>query len=53
MSEDLRPWLAEIGLEQYAEIFAANDIDLDVLPELSDDDLRELGLSLGHLADRA
>ena len=48
MSEDLRPWLAEIGLEQYAEIFVANDIDLDVLPDLSDDDLKELGLSLGH-----
>jgi class 3 adenylate cyclase len=48
VSEDLCPWLAEIGLEQYAEIFAANDIDLDVLPELSDDDLKELGLSLGH-----
>ena len=48
MSEDLRPWLDEIGLEQHAEIFVANDIDLDVLPELSDDDLKELGLSLGH-----
>jgi hypothetical protein len=35
-------------LEQYAEIFVANDIDLDVLPDLSDDDLKELGLSLGH-----
>jgi len=35
-------------LEQYAEIFVADDIDLDVLPDLSDDDLKELGLSLGH-----
>ncbi len=48
MSDDLRQWLAEIGLEQHAEIFAANDIDLDILPELSDEDLKELGLSLGH-----
>ena len=42
------PWLQRIGLEQLAEIFAANDIDLDVLPELADEDLRELGLSLGN-----
>jgi hypothetical protein len=35
-------------LEQHADTFAANDIDLDVLPELSDKDLKELGLSLGH-----
>src|SRR5438128_9094234 len=48
MSDDLRLWLAQIGLEQLAETFAANDIDLDVLPELGDEDLKELGLSLGH-----
>src|SRR5438128_7971884 len=48
MSDDLRLWLAQIGLEQLAETFAASDIDLDVLPELSDEDLKELGLSLGH-----
>jgi len=48
MSEDLRYWLQQIGLEQHAETLAANDIDFDVLPELSDEDLKELGLSLGH-----
>ena len=48
MPNDLRHWLQQIGLEQYAETFAANDIDLDVLPELSDEDLKGLGLSLGH-----
>jgi hypothetical protein len=31
-------------LTQDAETFTAKDIDLDVLPELSDEDLRELGL---------
>ncbi len=41
-------WLETIGLGQYAEAFAANDVDLEVAPELNDDDLRELGLSLGH-----
>src|SRR6516165_10816599 len=48
MSDELRCWLERIGLAQHAETFAANDIDLDVLPELSDEDLKELGLSLGH-----
>jgi len=48
MSENLRLWLRRVGLEQHAEIFMANDIDIDVLPELSDEDLKELGLSLGH-----
>ena len=48
MSDELRRWLEQIGLGQHAETLAANDIDLDVLPELSDEDLKELGLSLGH-----
>jgi class 3 adenylate cyclase/tetratricopeptide (TPR) repeat protein len=48
MSDELRCWLEQIGLAQHAETFAASDIDLDVLPELSDEDLKELGLSLGH-----
>jgi class 3 adenylate cyclase/tetratricopeptide (TPR) repeat protein len=48
MADQLRIWLEEIGLGQHADVFAANDIDLDLLGELSDDDLKELGLSLGH-----
>src|SRR5438445_13420989 len=48
MSDELRCWLEQIGLAQHAETFAASDIDLDVLPDLSDEDLKELGLSLGH-----
>src|SRR5438128_5524771 len=47
-AEDLRRWLHPIGLEKLADTLAANDIDLDLLPELSDEDLKELGLSLGH-----
>src|SRR5579864_6218313 len=45
---DLRDWLRGNNLEQYAEAFEANDIDLDILPELSDRDLEQLGLSLGN-----
>lgn len=41
-------WLAGLGLEQYAESFAENDIDMDVLAELTDEDLKGIGISLGH-----
>src|ERR1041385_4924904 len=47
-AEDLRRWLRPIGLEELADTLAANDIDLGLLPELSDADLKELGISLGH-----
>ena len=45
---DLRGWLRGHGLEQYADTFEANDIDLDILTELSEHDLEQLGLSLGN-----
>ena len=45
---DLRDWLRSNGLEQYADAFEANDIGLDILPELSEQDLEQLGLSLGN-----
>jgi hypothetical protein len=44
----LRDWLCSIKFEQYADAFEANDIDLDILPELSERDLEQLGLSLGN-----
>ncbi|QGZ58159.1 adenylate/guanylate cyclase domain-containing protein [Paraburkholderia acidiphila] len=46
---DIEQWLRALGLEQYAQAFAANDIDLSLLAQLTDADLRELGVqSLGH-----
>ncbi|HMG80308.1 MAG TPA: adenylate/guanylate cyclase domain-containing protein, partial [Xanthobacteraceae bacterium] len=45
---DLRDWLRSNKIEQYADAFEANDIDLDILPELSERDLEQLGLSLGN-----
>lgn len=48
MCDDLGGWLEKIGLEQYAKIFADNDVDRRALVYLTDQDLRELGLSLGH-----
>ncbi len=48
MSGDIEQWLQSLGLEKYATLFAENDVDLEVVPELSDDELKELGVSLGH-----
>ena len=45
---DLTEWLERLGLGQHAQVLAENDVDLDVVAHLSDDDLKELGLSLGH-----
>ena len=47
MADDIAKWLEGFGLGPYAQAFAENGIDLDILPSLSDDDLRELGLNLG------
>ncbi|MEM7043120.1 MAG: adenylate/guanylate cyclase domain-containing protein [Pseudomonadota bacterium] len=44
----LTSWLEDIELGDYTKIFLANDIDLSVLPDLTDADLRELGVTLGH-----
>jgi class 3 adenylate cyclase/tetratricopeptide (TPR) repeat protein/energy-coupling factor transporter ATP-binding protein EcfA2 len=45
---DLASWLAGLGLERHVERFRSNGIGPDVLPELSDSDLKELGLNLGE-----
>ena len=46
---DVGSWLEHHGLGQYAQAFASNDVDADVLSALTADDLKELGVaSLGH-----
>jgi class 3 adenylate cyclase/predicted ATPase len=42
-------WLEKLGLGQYAKCFAENDITVAILRDLTDQDLKELGVaSLGH-----
>lgn len=48
MPAEIDKWLNDLDLSQYADVFAENDIDARVLPLLSGDDLKELGVSLGH-----
>jgi class 3 adenylate cyclase/tetratricopeptide (TPR) repeat protein len=47
MTDDLATWLAQIGLGAYAAKFTSQGIDWDVLGDLSEGDLKELGLTLG------
>src|SRR5260370_19083883 len=49
MADNVADWLRRLGWEQYAPAFAANDMDPEVLPELTADDLLGLGIiSIGH-----
>ena len=48
MADDIARWLKGLGLGQYARTFAEHDIDLEVLSRLSESNLIELGLTLGH-----
>ncbi len=48
MVVEIHKWLKDLELDQYADAFAQNDIDERVLPLLSNEDLKELGVSLGH-----
>jgi class 3 adenylate cyclase len=45
---DVGGWLRSLGLGQYEALFRASEIDADILPELTDVDLKELGVPLGH-----
>jgi hypothetical protein len=47
--QQLADWLENLGLVQYAQRFAENDITFAIPPDLTDQDLKELGVaSLGH-----
>jgi hypothetical protein len=46
--QQVADWLEKLGLGQYAQRFAENDIDNSVLPHLTDENLKELDISLGH-----
>ena len=45
---DVGAWLRGLGLGQYEASFRGNEIDADVLPELTDQHLKDLGVALGH-----
>jgi class 3 adenylate cyclase len=45
---DVGGWLRSLGLGQYEALFRASEIDVDILPELTEVDLEKLGVPLGH-----
>ena len=45
---DVGSWLRSLGLEQYEALFHQNDIDAEVLGDLTDADLEKFGVTFGH-----
>ena len=43
---DVGGWLRGLGLDQYEEQFRDNKIDADMLPRLTVDDLKDIGVSV-------
>jgi class 3 adenylate cyclase/predicted ATPase len=48
MMPDIADWLKTLGMAEYAERFAENGIDISVLRHLTDQDLKDIGVLLGH-----
>src|SRR5271170_4693312 len=46
--QQISDWLEKLSMAEYAQRFAESDIDTSVLRDLTDQDLKELGVSLGH-----
>jgi class 3 adenylate cyclase len=46
--QQIANWLGQLGLGQYAERFTENEIDVSVLRLLTDQDLKDIGIPLGH-----
>ena len=46
--QEIADWLTRLGLPKYAGAFAENGIDVSVLPHLTDQDLKDIGVLLGH-----
>ena len=47
-TQQIAGWLEKLGMSEYAQRFAENDIDVSVLRQLTDHDFERLGVSLGH-----
>ena len=46
--QQIADWLEKLGMSEYSQRFAENGVDLSVLPDLTDQDLKDLGVVLGH-----
>jgi class 3 adenylate cyclase len=46
--QQIEDWLEKLGLSEYAPRFAENGISIAALHHLTDQDLKEIGVLLGH-----
>ena len=46
--QQIADWLEKLGMSEYAQRFAENKIDFSVLRHLTDQDLKDIGVPLGH-----
>jgi class 3 adenylate cyclase len=47
--KQIADWLKQLGMHEYTQRFAENDIDFDILNDLTDQDLEKIGVtSVGH-----
>ena len=46
--QQIADWLEKLGMSEYAQRFAENGIDFSVLRHLTDQDLKDIGILLGH-----
>jgi glc operon protein GlcG len=46
--QQIAEWLEKLGMSEYAQRFAENGVDVSVLPHLTDQDLKDIGVLLGH-----
>jgi hypothetical protein len=46
---EILAWLRELGLERYEQAFLENEIAAEILPKLTADDLKDIGVTIvGH-----
>ena len=46
--KDIAEWLASLGLSEHLPRFVENAVDLSIVSELTEQDLKDMGLPLGH-----
>jgi SAM domain (Sterile alpha motif) len=46
--QQIADWLKKLGMSEYAQRFAENGITAAALPYLTDQDLKDIGVLLGH-----
>jgi hypothetical protein len=46
--QQIADWLKKLGMPEYGGRFAENGVDFSVLPHLTDQDLKDMGVLLGH-----